>query len=93
LFIDNLQLTTNNPQLTTTNMDRIVRRSGLGLSLAGLLGGLFFWLTDTRFQLQRTTNYELIDHANQTHIGTMVGLIGSGVILLVGLWLLTRKAA
>ena len=74
-------------------MDRIVRRSGLGLSLAGLLGGLFFWLTDTRFQLQRTTNYELIDHANQTHIGTMVGLIGSGVILLVGLWLLTRKAA
>jgi hypothetical protein len=73
-------------------MDKIVRRSGLGLSVAGLLGGLFFWLTDPRFELKRTTNYELIDHANETRIGTMVGLIGSGVLLAVGLWLLTRKA-
>ena len=74
-------------------MDRIVRRSGFGLLVAGLLGGLFFWVTDPRFELKRTRNYELIDHANETHIGTTVGLIGSGVVLIVGLWLLTRKAS
>ncbi len=67
------------------------RRSGLSLVIAGLLGGAFFWLTDPRFSPLHPGRSDLIDAAQQARIGTWVGLLGSGIILLIGLWLLSRR--
>lgn len=72
-------------------MDKNVRRSGLTLTLAGLLGALFFWMTDPRFGVQGNASYELIDRVNEARIGTMVGMVGSAIVLLIGLWLMTRR--
>ena len=72
-------------------MDKNIRRSGLPLTLAGLLGGLFIWMTDPRFGSQRNASYELIDRVNEARIGTTVGIVGSAIVLLIGLWLLTRR--
>jgi hypothetical protein len=77
-------------------MDKNVRRSGLTLTLAGLLGALFFWMTDPRFGLHRKAvyeaiDYQLIDRVNEARIGTTVGIVGSVIVLLIGLWLMTRR--
>lgn len=72
-------------------MDKIVRKSGLTLAVAGLGGALFFWMTDPRFGSQRNASYELIDRVNEQRIGTTVGIVGSVIVLLIGLWLMTRK--
>ena len=72
-------------------MDKSVRRSGLALAFAGLLGALFFWLTDPRVGLHRNASYELIDQVNEARIGTTVGVIGSIIVLSIGLWLMTRR--
>ena len=73
-------------------MDKNVRRSGLTLALAGLLGALFFWMTDPRFGSQRNASYELIDRVNEARIGTTVGVVGSIIVLMIGLWLMSRRA-
>ena len=67
------------------------RRSGLSLVFAGLLGGLFFWLTDPRYGFMHPSGENLVDAANQAQIGTIVGIAGSAAVLIIGLWLLTRK--
>jgi hypothetical protein len=73
-------------------MDKNIRRSGLPLTLAGLLGALFFWLTDPRVGHAANASYELIDRVNEARIGTTVGIAGSVIVLLIGLWLMTRRA-
>ena len=72
-------------------MDKSIHRSGLTLALAGFLGGLFFWFTDPRFAATKTASYELIDRVNEARIGTTVGVVGSVIVLLIGLWLMTRR--
>lgn len=59
------------------------------------MGVLFFWLTDPQWGwLGRWTNADdLIDAINFGRPGTIVGLVGSGVVLGIGLWLMTRKTA
>ena len=71
------------------------KRSGLSLSAAGAVGLLFFWLTDPRWgPLGRWMHADdLIDAINQGRPGTLIGLTGSGVVLLIGLWLMTRRTA
>ena len=73
-------------------MDKNVRRSGASLALAGLIGALFFWMTDPRFGSARSVSYELIDRVNEARIGTMVGVVGSAIVVLIGLWLMSRRA-
>ena len=67
------------------------RRSGFSLVFAGLRGAAVFWFTDPRFGWLRPAGQNLIDAANQNWIGTMVGLAGSAIVLLIGLWLLSRR--
>jgi hypothetical protein len=76
-------------------MPRKLRRSGYSLVLSGIVGLLFFWATDARFGLARMLNRDdnIIDLANQSMVGTVVGLAGSAALLLLGLWLLTRRPA
>jgi len=68
------------------------RRSGLSLVIAGLLGIGFFWIIDPRYGLVHPASEQLIDAANQARLGTFVGIAGSAVVLVIGLWLLTRRA-
>jgi hypothetical protein len=67
------------------------RRSGLSLVIAGLLGGGFFWMTDPRYGLTHPVGENLADAANQAQIGTLVGIVGSAIVLILGVWLLTRR--
>jgi len=71
------------------------RRSGASLVLTGVLGLLFFWLTDHRYGLASRlyASPSSIDQANQALAGTIIGITGSLIVVLVGLWLITRKAA
>jgi hypothetical protein len=72
-------------------MAPIKHRSGLSLVAAGALGIVFFWVTDPRSLLGRWLVGGEIDAANQALVGTLVGMIGSAAVLLLGLWLLTRR--
>lgn len=90
-------------------MTRATRRSGLVLVLLGLLGGVFFWVTDPRYgpavhrrpasrfdpqywlYLIRGSPGNPIDAANTAQLSTIVGLTGCAVVLIIGLWLLTRR--
>ncbi len=69
------------------------QRSGWGLALAGLLGLVFFWLTDPQFGpvhgLRSAEN--VIDASRQAILGTLVGMVGSLLVLLMGLWLMVRR--
>ncbi|MBC8144000.1 MAG: hypothetical protein H7X80_00360 [bacterium] len=71
------------------------KRSGIRLSLVGVVGLLFFWLTDARWgPVGRWMHREdLVDAINQGWPGTLIGLAGSGIVLLIGLWLMTRRTA
>jgi hypothetical protein len=75
-------------------MARTNRHSGYSLVAAGLLGILFFWITDPRYGMALHWNHSenAIDLANQHLPGTVVGLVGSGLILIIGVWLLTRRS-
>jgi hypothetical protein len=75
-------------------MPRINRRSGYSLLLIGVLGVLFFWVTDPRYgmALRWSTGQNVIDLANQHLPGTIVGIAGSAMIFVIGLVLLSRKA-
>jgi hypothetical protein len=95
------------------SMATATRRSGLTLLLLGLLGVVFFWVTDPHFGpavhrladpaaradwrhwlfVLRGSPDNAVDAANQALTGTIMGLVGSAVVLLVGLWLLTRRRA
>jgi len=75
-------------------MDRSARQSGWSLVLAGLAGVLFFWLTDPRWGLQRFgASPDILDAVQEARVGTMVGVAGSAFVLVIGLWLITRRAA
>ena len=71
------------------------RRSALWLILVGLLAGGFFWLTDPRLGPagRGVARYDLIDVVHQAAPGTFIGLAGSAAVLLIGLWLMTRRTA
>lgn len=79
-------------------MDREIRKSGLKLTLAGLLGVLFFWLTDPVWGVLRKAPgggggpENIVDAMNEAFFGTTVGIAGSAVVLLLGLWISTRRA-
>ena len=74
-----------------------MKTGSLKLTLLGIAGIAFFLLTDPRFGLgailDGDPNTNLIDAMHALWPGTVVGLLGSGVVLLIGLWLGVRKAA
>jgi hypothetical protein len=75
-------------------MARINRRSGFSLVLLGILGIAFFWITDPRlgWGLSWNRGENPIDLANQHFPGTIVGLAGSLLIFLLGIYLISRRA-
>ena len=60
-------------------MDREIRKSGLNLVLAGLLGLLFFWLTDPVHGIGHKTFDNPVDAMNEASLGTLAGILGSTV--------------
>lgn len=74
-------------------MDRETRKSGLKLALAGVLGALFFWVTDPVRGPFRTVQARdnPVDALNEAFVGTTVGIVGSAVVLLFGLWIASRR--
>jgi|FrelakmetLWP11LW_1041352.scaffolds.fasta_scaffold00868_4 hypothetical protein len=70
-----------------------MKRSGLSLVIAGVLGIAFFLATDPHFDIIRwwRSSSGVVDAAHQALAGTVVGLAGSLVVLCVGLWLLSRR--
>jgi len=68
-----------------------MNRPAFYLVLAGLCGLLFFWLSDPTWGVYQPET-RVIDTATDARVGTIVGLVGSAVTLLVGLWLVTRKS-
>jgi hypothetical protein len=76
-------------------MTRDTRRSGLSLVLVGLLGIAFFWLTDPRrgWFAGESGAPGVIDAIRQASPGTFIGVAGSALVLLIGLWLTMRRVA
>lgn len=75
-------------------MTRDTKRSGLSLLIVGMLGVLFFWATDPRFGMFTVqTTGSPVDAIRDAAWGTYVGLIGSGVVVVIGLWLLAKRTA
>jgi hypothetical protein len=72
-------------------MDREIRKSGLNLVLAGLLGLLFFWLTDPVHGIGHKNFDNPVDAMNEASLGTLAGILGSAFILLLGVWIMTRR--
>lgn len=67
-------------------------RSPRLLVIAGLIGLLFFWVTDPKFGLAAPLIGDRArDAANQALPGTAIGVIGSAVVLLIGSWLALRR--
>jgi hypothetical protein len=75
-------------------MRRVSRRSGFSLVLVGMLGVVFFWITDPRYglALRWSKGENPIDLANEHFPGTIVGLAGSLLIFLIGVYLLSSRA-
>jgi hypothetical protein len=74
-------------------MGRFKTHSGFSLVLAGLAGVAFFTLTDPGSVFGRWLIGDGIDALREARTGTFVGLAGSAAALIIGAWLLTRKAA
>jgi len=72
-------------------MDREIRKSGLNLVLAGILGLLFFWLTDPVHGIGHKNFDNPVDAMNEASLGTLAGILGSAFILLLGVWIMTRR--
>lgn len=74
-------------------MPRFNRRSGYSLVVVGVLGIIFFWISDPHWglALHWSRGENPIDLANQQFPGTVVGLAGSLLVLLIGLYLLAKK--
>ncbi len=72
-----------------------MRRSGLALILVGLLSIAFFVLTDPRVLGPRAAALRWsgnpVDAAYDATTGTVLGLAGSLLVVLIGLWLLSRR--
>jgi len=70
-----------------------MRRNGWTLILAGLLGVLFFWLTDPRYGYAKVwgSSGNPIDASNEAFYGTVVGVLCSVILLFIGVWLMRRK--
>jgi hypothetical protein len=69
-------------------------RSHRLLIVAGLVGLLFFWLTDARYgATAMLLDGNARDAIFARHTGTVVGLCGSVVLLLLGAWLSLRRAS
>ena len=70
-----------------------MKRSGMALALAGLVGVGFFWITDPTIGLGgRWMSHENpIDMAREAQFPTLVGLMGSALVLVIGVWLGTRR--
>lgn len=70
------------------------RRSGLSLVVIGIMGVLFFLFTDPHYGwLSRPgAGGNLIDHANEMFVGTVVGIVASLVIFMTGVWLMSRDS-
>jgi hypothetical protein len=69
-----------------------LRRSGWILVLTGVLGIVFFLLTDPRYGPLTRPAGNPVDAANEAFWGTAVGVAGSAVVLLIGLWLTLRRS-
>lgn len=73
-----------------------MKQSGLMLVIAGLLLLAFFFATDPRLspdwarELGWSPN--VVDAASDSVVGTTIGVIGSASVLLVGAWLVIRRA-
>lgn len=73
-----------------------MRRAGLTLLVCGLLAGIFFLATDPRSagvwadHLGWSSN--TVDAATDATPGTFIGIAGSLLVLLTGLWLMLRRA-
>ena len=74
-------------------MDKQIRKSGIKLAIAGVIGVLFFWLTDPVHGIGRKNFDNIVDAMNEASLGTMAGIAGSIVVLLIGLWIMTRRPA
>lgn len=75
-------------------MTRDTKRSGLSLLFVGMLGVLFFWATDPRFGMfGAETAANPVDAIRDATFGTYVGLAGSGVVVVIGIWLLAKRTA
>lgn len=61
------------------------------MALAGVAGIVFFWITDPRWGLIRGPAGSVVDRANDSLPGTVVGLLGSLIVFLIGLYLATRR--
>lgn len=72
-------------------MDRQIKKSGLKLALAGLIGVLFFWLTDPVWGVGRKNFDNPIDAMNEASLGTIAGVAGSLAVLLLGIWVSMRR--
>ena len=91
-------------------MTRVTRRSGVVLVILGLIGGVYFWLSDPRYGPEaratpqgsvdvrhwlhklRGSPQNTVDAANTAWLTTAVGAAGSLTVLVIGGWLLTRRA-
>ncbi len=64
------------------------------LIIAGLIGLLFFWLTDPQFGMAAPMIGDRVrDAANIALPGTAVGAVGSALMLMIGSWLMIRRDA
>lgn len=68
------------------------RRSGFGLTLAGLAGVGFFWATDPTIGVwARSAAADMVDTMHQASPGTWIGICGSAVIGIIGFFLMMRR--
>jgi uncharacterized membrane protein len=70
-----------------------IRRPAFWLVCTCGLAIVYFVLTDPRLGIVKYRELNPIDAAAITEAGTVVGLVGSGVLLLIGLFLCTRKGS
>ena len=73
-----------------------IKSSALVLLVLGVAGALFFWLTDPTIGIAThlmDSSLNRIDAANETRVGTYIGLAGSFLAVLVGLWNIWRRPA
>ena len=70
-----------------------IRRPAFSLVLACLTAIAFFVLTDPRFGLVPYTTPNPVDALRQAEVGTTVGIAGASLVLVVALFLCTRKGS
>jgi hypothetical protein len=71
-------------------------RSALLLIVIGALVAGFFYVTEPRFGVApylMPQDINRIEAMNQTWLGTWLGLVGSGLAVIVGLWNIWRRPA